>query len=227
MSNSTQLALQVGLRDESTLENFFPRVSLQALLSTMASPLEEPLSFLHGPTEVGKSHLLQALCLAQANAIYLPMEQLHELPGQGVFESLENAPLVAIDDLQCLAGDPDWEESLFHFVNRARASGCALWMAADKPPLALPLDLPDLQSRLAGGMVWAVGECTDDELADILSFRAKRRGLDLQSAAATYLCRRESRTLSSLLDTLDRLDEASLRFQRPVSVPFIKEVMGW
>lgn len=223
---SAQLALPVSLRDELSLEEFYPRVSLQALLRAASTPRAEPLSYLHGASQAGKSHLLQGVCLAEGGAIYLPLKALHEMPSDGVFANLEQGSLVAIDDLQCIAGNRDWEEALFHFVNRARAAHCSLWLAADRPPLALPLTLPDLQSRLAGGLVWAMDECDDEELAEVLRFRAQRRGLELPSTAARFLCRRESRTLSALLDALEKLDEASLRLQRPISVPFVKEVLG-
>jgi DnaA family protein len=42
-----------------------------------------------------------------------------------------------------------------------------------------------------------------------------------------YLCARASRALPDLLAILDRLDSASLERKRAVTVPLVRDVMGW
>ena len=53
-----------------------------------------------------------------------------------------------------------------------------------------------------------------------------RLGLNLPESVAVYLCRRASRALKDLLACLDRLDEASLRQQRPITLPLAQKVLG-
>lgn len=222
-----QLPLEIGLADTATFENFYPRDALGALLAAMHGQGREPLSFMHGTTAVGKTHLLQALCHRRAQAVYLPLGSLASFPPAQLLDELEQAPLLALDDVQQVAGIAGWEEALFHLINRARMAGCELWFAASMPAYAAGFQLPDLLSRLAGGVTWALPACDDDEKQAILRFRAERRGLALPAAVAKYLCSRESRALVDLLAALERLDQASLQMQRPLTVPMVKEVMGW
>lgn len=226
-SVSPQLALQITLREEATLENFYPRPSLAELLHALTSPQDELLSYIHGVPAVGKSHLLQGICHAVDGAVYLPLVDLVSLPPADLLRDLESAALLALDDLGVVAGRDDWEEALFHLVNRARDRGCPLWVGAAQPAGALGIALPDLRSRLAGGVTWAVPESSDSEKEAILQFRSRRRGLPISDSVAHYLCSRDSRSLGDMLATLERLDHASLALQRPLTVPLVKTVMGW
>lgn len=226
---ATQLALPVRLADEATLANFASRAALEPLLYALkcgAARDFEPLSFLHGPADGGKSHLLQALCHRRDGAVYLPLCAVHELPPAPLLAGLERAPLLAFDDLERVAGRPDWEEALFELINRARPACCSLWFAARQPPATLPVQLADLRSRLGGGLTWAVPAPSDEEKVALLMLRARRLGLNLPESVAVYLCRRASRALKDLLACLDRLDEASLRQQRPITLPLAQKVLG-
>ncbi len=224
---SPQLGLEVVLNDEATLAYFLGREYLAPLLRAAHRPLEEPLTFLHGVPGTGKSHLLQAVCHAVPGAVYLPLTELRDLPAGPLLANLESSPLLAVDDLQAVAGNAAWEEALFHLFNRARDAGCALWFAARRPAAGLPLQLPDLRSRLSSGVTWALRDSSDEEKAAILGFRAERRGIPLSQAVASYLCSRGDRSLHALIDTLERLGRASLEMQRPLTVPLVKTVMGW
>ncbi|WP_439106960.1 DnaA regulatory inactivator Hda [Congregibacter sp.] len=227
MDQSPQLPLQIGLQDEATFDNFYRRAYLGSMLDSMTRPTAEPLQFIHGGVGEGKSHLLQALCHAIPGALYLPLGELQSIPPSDLLQNLESAALLALDDLDVIAGQPEWEEALFHLINRARAANCPLWIAARRPATDLGICLPDLSSRLAGGVTWGVASATDAEKQSILQFRAQRRGLSLPEPVAQYLCSRESRSLSDLMSALDRLDRASLQLQRPLTVPLVREVMGW
>lgn len=230
---SPQLPLPVGLADAATLDNFLSRPALAALYAAAAAVTpgsdagDEPLTFLHGAAEGGKSHLLQAVCHRREGAVYLPLADLRAHAPQRVLEQLEFAPLVAIDDVELITADAAWEEGLFHLVNRARARGCPLWLAARRPPAQLGLALADLASRLTGGVTWSVAAPSDDDKRAILRFRAARRGLALDDAVARYIVNRDSRLLTDLLASLDQLDRASLQLQRPLTIPLVRRVMGW
>lgn len=222
-----QLALQVSLDDENTWDNFYRRDALDALLTAVQSPNSEPLSFLHGPAGSGKTHILQALCHATEGAVYLPLGELKEMPADALLAELEQSSLIALDEVESIAGDSAWEEALFHLVNRARQVGCPIWCAASTTPLELGVSLRDLSSRLAGGVVWAIPACNDEDLRSVLRHRGQQRGLVLDDAVITYISSRERRSLDQLLCSLERLDQASLQLKRPITVPLVREVMGW
>ena len=76
-------------------------------------------------------------------------------------------------------------------------------------------------------MVWAIPACSDEDLREVLRHRGQQRGLVLDDAVITYISSRERRSLDQLLSSLEKLDQASLQLKRPITVPLVREVMGW
>lgn len=230
-SQQRQLSLPVQLRDEATLENFLPGPSEEALVEALHNQLQpsgEPMIFLHGTQDCGKSHLLQACCQSlQSGALYLPLAELVSYPPEEVLADVESLQLIALDDLDAVIGLEAWELALFSLYNRARESGCRLLLAATGAPRILPVRLPDLKSRLTWGIVFQLAQPSDQHKQAILQFRARRRGLQLPDEVAAFIVHRSPRQLSVLLELLDRLDRASLAEQRALSVPFVKQVLNW
>ena len=226
-----QLPLEVRLRAEATFDNFCEIDGAEPVIDALRrQPLAggEPLLFLSGMSGAGKSHLLQACCHEQeAACLYLPLADLVEYPAQDVLQATEHLQRLCCDDVHAVAGNEDWELGLFHLINRCRQSGCRLVFAAQAPPRALAISLPDLASRLAGGVVYPLPRPGDSEKTAILSFRAERLGLELSAPEARFIVNRAPRKIEQLLDILDTLDRASLAQQRQLSIPFIKATLGW
>jgi DnaA family protein len=237
---AAQLPLRLALPDDATLDNFLPDAASRPLCAALSVPPDvgadatagaastEPLIFLHGPRGTGKTHLLQAAChLLPKGSLYLPISELRDLSAAELLHDLEQLQRVAVDDPRLIAGDAGWEEALFHLINRCRASGCQLLFADRQPPAGLQLRLPDLRSRLAGGVTWALQAPDEARLREVLAFRARRRGLEASDAVLGYLCNRASRSLPELLALLALLDEASLQAKRPLTVPMVRDTLGW
>ena len=226
-----QLALNVHLRDDATLENYLPLGTSELLLQSLQAqllPRGEPIIFVHGPADSGRTHLLQAAChLAGAEAQYLPLTELQSYPPADILQSIETLKLVCLDDLQAVLGQAEWERELFHLFNRARDNQCRLLVSADAAPRALQVNLADLRSRLEWGIVYRLPTVTDEQREQLIMFRAARRGLALAPEVASYIVSRASRSMDSLLDLLDTLDKASLAQQRSLSIPFVKATLGW
>ncbi len=228
---SGQLALDIGLSDEATLSSFLPGPEHEPLLDAMRRQAEgtgDPWLYLCGPPGCGKSHLLQAACHGERGAaIYLPLAALEQHEPAAVLDGVERVGLVALDDLQLVAGRPPWEVALFRFLNLAREGSCRLVLAADRSPRELPLSLEDLRSRLSWGSVYRLPAPDDHRRRAVLRARADRRGIALSQDVVDYILSRAPRGLTDLLEVLERIDRASLAAQRPVSVPLVKRAMGW
>ncbi|MDH3991994.1 MAG: DnaA regulatory inactivator Hda [Gammaproteobacteria bacterium] len=226
-----QLALEVQLRDDATLENFLAAPAVQPLVLALQQQIAaqgEPIIYLYGPGGTGKSHLLQAAChLAGSGALYLPLAELVEYGPEDVLQGVETLELVCLDDVHAVLGKDDWELALFDLCNRARQWGCRLLVAADAAPRALAVALADLRSRLSWGIVYQLPQADDDAKDAILRFRAARRGLTLSAEVSAYIVSRAPRSLESLLALLDTLDKASLAEQRALSIPFVKQTLRW
>ena len=136
-SRHHQLALEVQLRDDATLENYLAPAQAQPLLRALEGQLHaqgEPVIYICGPGGSGKSHLLQAAChLAGDAALYLPMGEVAQYPPGDVLRGVETLDLVCLDDIEQVLGDDDWEMALFDLFNRAREWGCRLLLAATGP----------------------------------------------------------------------------------------------
>ena len=85
--------------------------------------------------------------------------------------------------------------------------------------------MADLKSRLAWGITIGLKELSDEHKQLVLQSRAQQMGMTLSGEACSYLLHHHSRTLKALLDTLEKLERASLAAHRKLTIPFIKEVL--
>lgn len=225
-----QIPLPVHLRDEATLANYLPGEGAEPLLGALREQLRpqgEPLIFLHGAQGTGKSHLLQAGChLANNAAIYLPLRELAAYAPEEVLAGAEAMQLICLDDLDAVLGNQGWELALFNLYNLSRESGCRMLLSASASPRELLVDLADLRSRLSWGVVYHLTVPDDERRCDILQFRARRRGLELNREVANFLVNRVPRSMDKLLLCLEQLDRASLTHKRALSIPFVKQTLG-
>jgi len=227
-----QLALNLRLRDASSLENFQVgenREAFERLRALLEQPIRSrPVSswlYLWGEPGCGKTHLLEAACRAAQESgvspVYLPLAMHAELD-TAMLEDAEQGMLVCIDDMHVIAGDIVWERALFGLYERLRAQGGALVIAARNSPASLPIGLADLASRLSAGLVYQLRPPGDDDKIVALRLRASRRGFELTEDVARYLLARYPRDTHSLFALLDRLDDASLAAQRRLTIPFLR-----
>jgi DnaA family protein len=226
-----QLPLAMRLRERAVFESFVSGPNLETVqhLRAMAQGMGAEVSWLCGPSGVGKSHLLQAVCaLAQRTGIsaaYLPLSELRSL-GLETLEGWQHVQVLVVDDLASVAGELAWERRLFGLYREVQERGATLIAAAVEPPLLLQFALPDLASRFAAATLLPLRPLNEAEQREALRLRAHARGLELPEETAAYLQRRFPRDLPTLYHLLDTIDEAALQAQRRLTVPFIRSVLG-
>ena len=225
-----QLPLQIRLDDSATFDNYCVAPTGRALAEYL-QPLQElqQFSFLWGNSGVGKTHLLQALChsaeAAHLSAFYLSLQQYRDYSPQ-LFEQLETFYIVCLDDVEAIAGQPEWEQGLFSLFNRMRDSGARLVVTSKVGPRQLPMMLPDLLSRLQSGVVFQVPPLDDVDKIRALQMRARLRGFELGDDVASYVLQRNARSMHSLFDLLERLDQRSLETGRRITIPLVRQLLG-
>lgn len=204
-----------------------PNSEAVAAITASAEGAGEPFLFLFGSPGTGKTHLLQAACLAAVSA----GRQAHFVPlgtrglAPSLLDDLERLDLVAIDDIQEVVGEAEWEKALFALFNRMRELGRHLFMAADAAPDAIPVALPDLASRLLWGPRYCLQPLGEEECARLLTQSAERRGLRLSPDLVRFIMHHYPRDPGSLMDLLARVDSLSLREQRQPSIPLVRRAM--
>jgi len=230
-----QLALNVRLRDSSSFENFVSGRNRELIEQLMRFAHVVPQHnvvpfqglFMWGEHGAGKTHLIEAVCrvsqLAGVEAMILPLAERGGL-SPALLHELEPAALICIDDIHLIAGEGEWEMVILDLYERQRANGGRLLVTGAAIPGRLGLQLPDLATRLASMLVYAVHSLSDDEKVTALCLRAERRGLEMPDDVARYLLLRTPRDMHSLFAWLDRLDAESLVAQRRITIPFLRQL---
>ena len=185
--------------------------------------------YLWGAESAGRTHLLQALCHASTlneSTIYLPLKDKAQYSPE-ILQGIDSLALICLDDLECILGEREWEQELFSAFNAIKENKACLVIAASSAPHQLQIELPDLKSRLHSGLTYQVHRLNDEDKLAALQLRAGNRGLDMPEAVASYILQRSDRSLASLMQILDELDYRSLEEKRRLTLPLVKDVMGW
>jgi chromosomal replication initiator protein len=124
--------------------------------------------FIHGPSGVGKTHLVNALgnevinvsggaAVVACVSAQQFMDELIAAMQDGSVDRFRNryrgADALIIDDVQFVAGKERTQEELFHVFNALHNEGKQLVFASDRPPRQLEGLEERLRSRFEGGLV--------------------------------------------------------------------------
>lgn len=224
----SQLALPLQLADHAVFASYLAtgNEALVAQLRALARGNSSTGCYFWGAAASGKTHLLQAVCdQAGDESIYLPMTMLASASPE-MLDGLADRRLICIDDIDAVAGQPDWEEALFSLYNQVTDIGSCLIVAAGASPRTATFALADLQSRLSQLPIFQLKDLGDADTRNALQLRARHRGLDLPDDTAQFLLSRNRRDMASLYQLLDRLDSAALQAQRRLTIPFVKQVLA-
>ncbi|MGB5592109.1 MAG: DnaA regulatory inactivator Hda [Gammaproteobacteria bacterium] len=225
-----QIPLAIRLKDSAVFETYLagPNAAAIDYLRSVATATVNAGAWIWGPASSGKTHLLQAVCAAAGpslRAAYLPLKTLSPL-GPGALDGWGEHNVLALDDVDVIAGDAAFERALFRLYNDVLEHGGLMLFSTTEAPGNLAIELPDLASRLAAGVVFQLLALDDDERIEALKLRARHRGFELPEETAQYLLRRLPRDMASLYDWLDLLDVASLAAKRRLTIPFVREVLA-
>ena len=225
-----QLTLNVGMREGHRFSSFFVTPENAELLGVLKHGFEEdfPQIFLWGETQAGKSHLLQAYCERYYErgmmAAYLPLASCAKY-GTRVLAGVAGKHLVAVDELDAIIGQQDWEIALMNLINTCRTNNQPLIMAARTNPREMACVLPDFASRLLWGPDYRLYPVHDGQCLQAMAWRAHQRGFELSEHVMKYIERHYPLNMATLMAVLDRVDAASLTKGRKITREFIRGVM--
>ena len=174
--------------------------------------------FVHGPTGVGKTHLLEGIWSeirrrGGRRVIYLSAEQfttyfLQALRGSGLpsfRQKYRGVDLLILDDVQFFAGKQATIIELLHTMDALLRDSRQLVLAADRPPAKLGELGAEFNARIAGGLVCALQPLDTETRGRVLKGLAERRGLALDEEVLEYIARRapgDGRQLSGAMNRL-------------------------
>jgi len=234
----------VHRRRMATLDSFVVGPSNQlawVAAQTTASRLgaSSPL-VLHGPTSVGKTHLLEGVVSevrrlrSGAQAVYLSAEQfttlfLEALHGRGLplfRRKYRGLDLLIVDDIQFLVGKRATLAELLHTIDVFIREGRQLVFAADRPPCELGDLGQDFTTRLQSGLVCDIGPPEYETRVGIVRRLAERMGLDLPEEVRHFVATRITTHARELSGALNRLDATSRALGQPMSLALAEQTLA-
>lgn len=231
-----QTVLPISQFDEFTLEQFIGdnnSVLVDELNLLASRRRAKSIMYIWGAAGVGKTHLLNAVCKNARElgrpGLYLNLQQLQIDGAEADFFSdllaMESGVFVGIDNLDQMQSDGALEQIVFKIYESVLAKQGDLLIAGSLPIREMGVELPDLKSRLALGGEYRIEEMQDQDKKSALQKRAHSRGFALDDSVMEYILSRFSRDTHSLFSLLDKLDDASLKDHRKVTIPFIRSII--
>jgi len=180
--------------------------------------------FLHGPSGVGKTHLLHAigheLAAATGGATTAAVVGAQQFV-DGLIAAIQDrtverwrarfraAGALLLDDVHFLAGKEQTQEELFHVFNAMHADGKQVVLSSDRPPSELGDLEARLRSRFEGGLVVAVHP-PDRALREKLYARyLVQAGAEPEAALLAWLAGRSVASVREIAGTVHRLVTAA------------------
>lgn len=231
-----QLPLAVQLPDDEIFSTFLTGDNSTLLswlkgLSETEPPLKrsQQLTWLSGASGVGKSHLMHSVIASvkpEQRIAYLPLRELAQADATAVLQGIDQADLICLDDIDTVTLEQSWSFELFSLINRVTDNeSTRLIMTAKQSAAQTEVILPDLQSRFQLATGFQLQPLNDEEKVNVLILRAQWRGLELPNDVAAFMTQRLGRSMRDLMKALNELDQASITYQRRLTIPFVKQVL--
>ena len=232
-------------RPSLTLEQYVVGLGNRMAHAAAALAADQPGAMsplvIHGPSGVGKTHLLEGICrrMRQRNprfsAVMLSAEQftttfLESLHGRrglpGFRRSLRAADLLVIDDLQFLIGKKATISELLHTIEALQRAGKQVVFASDRDVESLAELGADLQARLRGGMGARILPPDEAARAGIVESLAARRALSIPAEVVAFVAARMTRNTRELAGAVNRLEATSHMLGIPVTLDMAEECLA-
>jgi DnaA family protein len=226
----SQIPLPLSFDRRFSLDNYISDSAdyIAQQLIALFDETGEPLIGLCGGADSGKTHLLNA-CAHYARECgvnyYLFDAQQLQSASAGNFAEFPAGAVIAVDNLDMLAGIKPWEAQFYQLINRVKQQELRMIFSLSRLPRDIGFRLPDLKSRLTWGLMVNLDAPDDEGLRRIIRQRARLLGLKLADGVLDYLLSHFSRRLSDQIDLLHRLDREALSKQRRITIPLVRETL--
>lgn len=206
-----QLALALGYHESLSRDDFLegPSNSAALLLVDRWPDWPNRVVVLTGPQGSGKSHLA-SIWAENAGARFLSGRHLGE-------DDLPRAVATGALVIEDLAADSFDERALFHLLNLAAEHTAWVLITARAAPATFSVQIPDLLSRLRALPVVGLAAPDDVLLRAVLIKLLADRQVRAQESLIKFLVTRIERSFAAAQEAVARLDQESIRLQRPVT----------
>lgn len=233
------------LNPDYNFENFIigpeNRLAHAAALAVSANPgrTYNPL-FVHGGVGLGKTHLLQAMCLklmAERPGINIHYTSCEAFNNQ-YFEAVQagqmsdfhhrfrGVDVLIVDDIHYLTKRDRTQEEFFHTFNDLFQNSRQLVLSSD----AAPADIPDLEARLVSrfqmGLVVQVNPPCYDTRVQIIKQKARIREIVVPDEVAVYIAGRSVSNIRELEGAVVKVQMQALADRAPITLELARAALG-
>lgn len=174
-----------------------------------------------GTSGSGKTHL-KNLWIQKSHGKTIKAEDLANKDAGSLVMSNK---VIAIDDVDLIAGNRASEETLFHLFNLLKETKGFLLLTSSKPAAQWVAGLADLRSRLLASPTTTIGVPNDELLTMLLVKQFHDRQIEVGAELIDYILPRIERTTSAVRDLVTALDRASLAEGRGVTLLLAKRIL--
>ncbi|MCX7428047.1 MAG: DnaA/Hda family protein [Planctomycetia bacterium] len=228
----------------ATLGAFVTGPSNRLARAAAETILQRPGQFspllIHGPTSVGKTHLLEGIWSAARRqplgpgAVYLTAEQfttyyVEAVRGNGLpsfRQKYRGVPLLIVDDLQFFRGKRSTLVELLYTVDTILREGRQAVFAADRPLDELSDLGSELVSRLKSGMICAIDRPEHATRLGIVEQTAGRLALDVPKNVQQFIAARLTGHARELSGALCRLQATSEALGEPITLAMAEQALA-
>ncbi len=196
--------------------------------------------FVHGDVGLGKTHLLQAICVRIRQSD--PHAVIHYVSCDTFISDFMNSvrdgrmsdfrhrfrdvDVLVIDDIHFLAERDRTQEEFFHTFNSLYQSNKQIVLSSDAPPEEIPHLEDRLVSRFKWGLVTRIDPPGYETRIAILQSKARLRGFDLPDEVAALVASKIDTNIRALEGAIVQIQLAMSVTGQPATVDLAREALG-
>lgn len=188
--------------------------------------------FLHGGSGLGKTHLIYAICgrIWQNHPDYkLLYVKGEEFANELILairngttaefkEKYRQADLLAVDDIQFIAGKESTQEEFFHTFNSLYECGKQIILTSDRPPKEIKTLEDRLRTRFEWGLLVDVQPPDFETRMAIISRKADSLGLKIPEDVAAFIAGKLKDNVRQLEGVVKRLEAHANLTGAPITI---------
>lgn len=196
--------------------------------------------FIHGESGLGKTHLLNAICLRIRAAnpdsrIYFSTCEnfvtrfIRSVSGGNMEEFREqfrDVDVLVIDDIQFLTKRDRTQEEFFHTFNTLHNANKQIILSSDTHPEKIPDLERRLVTRFNGGLVAEITPPGYETRIEIVREKARMRGLDLPEGVAELIASRQQDSVRALESDLSKIQLVASTSDEKLDLAMASKVLG-
>jgi chromosomal replication initiator protein len=233
-----------AIKATNTFENFIVGPENEMAHGASLAVAKEPGHyynplFIHGPTGLGKTHLMHAIAHSvyaanpQARIAYISSEtftndfiQALQAGNVATFRRrYRELDLLLIDDIHFLAGKESTQDEFFHTFNELHNNHKQVVLTSDRPASEIAKLQERLVSRFQWGMVCSIQAPGLETRIAILRQKAAARGLELQPEIAEFIGSRIARNVRNLEGAVTRIVGLTGMTRKPLELAQVEKLL--